>query len=218
MFQVWIEIIKLVEQIQMMVYSLLPTVNCVQEEESGGHRDPWSGHHLWTFHIHSQTSGRHLLQTPQPDQGVHCHPAHEPLQGKQSIGLTLVRWVICLFEHQPGVFLLTHRQTATWGITFTLLKINLRTPSSMTAMVLSCPCLPSSMVGTVSVFFISGSVLCLCCIRYIPYQYRLSYQLANGNCFRLFKQAFFGGNIQRSWAEDSQAQVEINLMYPLSVC
>lgn len=40
MFQVWIQIIKLVEQIQMMVYSLLPTVNCVQEEESGGHRDP----------------------------------------------------------------------------------------------------------------------------------------------------------------------------------
>lgn len=38
MFQVWI---KLFEQIQMMmVYSLLPTVNCVQEEESGGHRDP----------------------------------------------------------------------------------------------------------------------------------------------------------------------------------
>lgn len=159
MFQVWIQIIKLVEQIQMMVYSLLPTVNCVQEEESGGHRDPWSGHHLWTFHIHSQTSGRHLLQTPQPDQGVHCHPAHEPLQGKQSIGLTLVRWVICLFEHQPGVFLLTHRQTATWGITFTLLKINLRTPSSMTAMVLSCPCLPSSMVGTVSVFLCLPSSL-----------------------------------------------------------
>lgn len=65
--------------------STIITVFCVQEEEPGGHRDPWPGHHLWSFHIHSQTSWRHQLQTPQPDQRVHCHPAHESLQGEQLI-------------------------------------------------------------------------------------------------------------------------------------
>lgn len=53
----------------------------MQEEIPGGHRDSWSGHLIWSFHVHGQTTCRDQLQTSQPDQRVHCCAAHEPLQG-----------------------------------------------------------------------------------------------------------------------------------------
>lgn len=79
----------------------------LQEENPGGHWDPWSGHHIWSFHIHSQTTCRHQLQTPKPDQRVHCCPADEPLQGK---GLT-PSWNRNLFNRCYNVAVLTGRQS-----------------------------------------------------------------------------------------------------------
>lgn len=68
----------------------------LQEEEPGGNRDARSGHHLRSIHIHSKTTRRHQLQTPEPGQRVQRHPAHEPLQGEQLFSLMLLTHVNCL--------------------------------------------------------------------------------------------------------------------------
>ena len=92
----------------LMSLSLVLTV-FVQEEEPGGHWDPWPGHHLWPFHLHSQTSQWHQLQASQPDQRVHCNAAHESLQGEQLTGCMLVQRAACVSEQcWPSVVVLVH--------------------------------------------------------------------------------------------------------------
>lgn len=81
---------NVVKKVSHFIVIQLLTLLSMQKEEPCGNWHPWPGHHFRSFHIHSQTSWRHQLQTPQPDQRVHCHWAHEPLQGEHLTGSTLV--------------------------------------------------------------------------------------------------------------------------------